>query len=474
MSGPVRLWDLPTGRERASIPNTGDTDRRAFLAPDGSWVLIHCMRMSLTLCDARTGARRGELRPPNETGTGHRYYRSGFRVSQDGRFIAADRVDVEAVGVWDTATGRRVAELVGARSPFAFSADGRTLWAATVAADAEPGTIAKLWEIETGRELLTVAGHRRPLDQISVSPDGRLLATGFAARRFTDKPLEPGQVKLWDTVTAQAIATLDNIDGYGFDFSPDSRLLVERAGSGHGLVWDVTETPPRNRDDLIAITEEASNGKTDLHSYGGPHYAPDGLAWFAMASDGRSIAVAAEPTATPRRFTLPRLLGQDTHFRANVWPPTPVFSLGGRTLAVPLHADLPRLRFNFNRVVDGILSRFRSNGRWSMVQVYDVATGKHLTATPPVAGECFVMGFTSDGNAFWTQRLIDENVPGKDATRIFEEWPIRYLGPPAWLSAVTILAVLLFAAEGWRQRRRKVALSAATTTHYPPLQGGRT
>lgn len=469
MLGPVRLWDLPSGRERVSIPNTGDTDRRAVLGPDGSWLLVHCMRLGLTLWDARTGELRAELRPPNKIGSGNGYV-TVYAVSQDGRFIAADRVDCEAVGVWDTATGRRVAEIVGARSPFALSGDGEKLLAAVVGPNNRPRRTAKLWHLPSGRELLTFPSHRWPVGGVAVSPDGRLLATG--GKYYFD----PGDstpdtvaVRLWEAATGRAVATVPMPTGSGFRFSPDGRLLLG-GFFGHGLIRDVAETPPRNRDDLIAITKDSIDGKSMLSPHYGPHYAAGGMAWFAMAPDGRSLAVATEPSETPRLLSLPRFRGGDSSFRANVWPPTPVFAHGGRVLAVPVQVETPQYRFN-NPVLETLFGRFRSAGRWSMVQAYDVASGEPLAATPPVPEAIHVMGFTPDGESFWTQRVVDDAVPGTDATRVFELWPVRPHGLPGWLPVITVLAAVLLAIDVGRNRRR-VALSVAAAGRYPPIQGG--
>jgi WD40 repeat protein len=332
--GPVRLWDMAAGRERACIPHHGDKEAFCRLGPDGAWLLIHGQGDygDLSLWDPATGRLNAQLRPDGEV----RPCFSAINISPDGRFFAGDRPDGQAVRVWDGATGRQVAECVGARKCFAFTPDGRKLLAATPGTGDYAGTVAKLWNLATGRELFTLPGHVGPIGHVAVSPDGRWLATG-ASSHWIGSTAE--DVKLWDAATGRLVADFHLGDGpypiYGFDFSPDSRLLVAR-GRGRGLVWDVAETPPRNRDELIAVTEESNSGTSALYTGNGPWYAPDGHRWFVIGPKGRCLLVAGEPISPPRPLALPTLSGVDSE--VTYYPGHPVFGPDGRMLAVSVSA----------------------------------------------------------------------------------------------------------------------------------------
>ncbi len=97
----------------------------------------------------------------------------------------------------------------------AFSPDGRLL------ASASYGEI-KLWEVATGREVLTLRGHTDWVRSVAFSPDGRLLASGSYK-----------EIKLWEVATGREVRTLtghtDDVNSVAF--SPDGRLLA--SGSGY-------------------------------------------------------------------------------------------------------------------------------------------------------------------------------------------------------------------------------------------------
>ena len=101
----------------------------------------------------------------------------------------------------------------------AFSPDGRRL--ATVCWDDKE---VKLWDAQTGQEVLTFRGHSRPLWCVAFSPDGGLVASGSGdfGHRVS------GEVKVWDARTGRELYTLGgHIDGViSVAFSPDGRRLA--------------------------------------------------------------------------------------------------------------------------------------------------------------------------------------------------------------------------------------------------------
>ena len=115
----------------------------------------------------------------------------------------------------------------------ALSVDGRML------ATAGQEGVAKLWDVDTGKECAVLRGHQVSVTAVAFSPDGRRLMTGA------------GEVlKLWDLATLQEVLTLKFptlTRGVSFEkvqFSPDGTVLAaigvpigEKKARGH--FWSV-------------------------------------------------------------------------------------------------------------------------------------------------------------------------------------------------------------------------------------------
>jgi eukaryotic-like serine/threonine-protein kinase len=156
----------------------------------------------------------------------------GVAFSPDGRLLAA--VDVsEGLFVWDLAT--RV-EVFALRKPLrfassvAFSPDGRRL--AVASGFSAGGGRVWAWDVATGREVLNVEAHEKQVFNLAFSPDGKRLATASY-----DKT-----AKVWDAETGAELLALPPHAGGGWHrcvaYSPDGKYLAT-GGPWQALkLWD--------------------------------------------------------------------------------------------------------------------------------------------------------------------------------------------------------------------------------------------
>jgi WD40 repeat protein len=112
----------------------------------------------------------------------------------------------------------------------AFSPDGRRL---AVGGDDER---VRVWDVAGGKEVLTLAGHRRPVLCVTFSRDGKRLASAGGDLHMR----APSEIKVWDAATGKDLLTIPDPDGFhALALSPDGKVLAA-ASSGRGPVkiWD--------------------------------------------------------------------------------------------------------------------------------------------------------------------------------------------------------------------------------------------
>ena len=123
-----------------------------------------------------------------------------------------------------------------------MSPDGKTL------ALSDGGDASGLWDIATGNKLATLQASRidRPLDRLAFSPDGKTVAVSEKTRGFMPSGPHTPQPRHWsvrtlDATTGKELHNLgDMFNSVGsLGFSPDGATLIFSDGQLH--IWDTAK-----------------------------------------------------------------------------------------------------------------------------------------------------------------------------------------------------------------------------------------
>jgi WD40 repeat protein len=133
-----------------------------------------------------------------------------------------------SIRVWNAQTGTELMSLSGHNNfvnTLAFSGDGKLL-----ASGSYDSTI-KLWDVATGSELRTLKGHSGSITALNFTPDGKFLVSGS----------DDGSARLWKTQTGELLATMVSLNK-GDDWlvvTPDG-LFDGSPGGWNQILWRFT------------------------------------------------------------------------------------------------------------------------------------------------------------------------------------------------------------------------------------------
>ncbi len=188
-------------------------------SPDGSMLAAGARQGILQLWDVVSGR---ELRNLSVSTPDAGDVRS-IAFSPDGQMLAS--VLGGEVKLWQVSSGRELRTLAkdeGSTSSVAFSPDSKLL--------ATGSKRSVLWDVSSGRELRILYGHADQVQSVAFSPDGELLASGS-----WDKT-----IKLWEVASGRELLTLPHTSQVmSVVFSPDGKLLASGAADGTVRVWGV-------------------------------------------------------------------------------------------------------------------------------------------------------------------------------------------------------------------------------------------
>ncbi len=266
----IRVYDVETGNVLTQIPTENGHTRVRF-SPDGNLLATASMDGLLQLWDLGQiiEGKQPMLAPAKELAKLD-FNLQSVAFFPDGKHVAAGGGPWEDkkfgfAGVWNIATGERVAKMEGmpdAVLGIAVSRDGKQV--ATAGHDGA----TRLWNAETGKSIKVLTRSNWPLEWVDYSPDGKLLATGS----YDDK------ATVWNVETGQRVALLEEAQGdvMSVRFSPDGKTLATGGQDAIIRLWDASNWKVRDR----------------LEMGLGPDQEPNIVTAVASSPNGRLIATA--------------------------------------------------------------------------------------------------------------------------------------------------------------------------------------
>jgi WD40 repeat protein/tRNA A-37 threonylcarbamoyl transferase component Bud32 len=203
--GSVHLWDMAARRPVRAHRLTGSPTPNVLFGPAGQ-ILAAASQSSIQVWDTGTGQEVLSLK-------GHKAGVNGIAFSPAGDLLAASFSD-GSVGLWEYPSGvLRSTFPAHASSCLSVAfADDQSL--VVTGAD---GTVS-LWDPRTGLRKALLEGHGHSVEELDVTPDGRVLASGDLA----------GVMKLWDLKSGRELWASQRRRGHvrGMALAPDGRTLA--------------------------------------------------------------------------------------------------------------------------------------------------------------------------------------------------------------------------------------------------------
>lgn len=255
--GQVVLWDVTTGKRRATLLGHVDGVKSVAFSPNGKLIATAGYLDEIKLWQTESATEIANIQATAIT--------TSIAFSPDGKFLV---VGLEAAGVrpaaepnaelYDVGTRKLVRRFAGHEwgiSAVTFSPSGSLL-----ATSSHDGTV-RLWDVATGRSLATLVDQKLndtvneywqrvarrkieamppSIESVAFSPDGKRIAMAGGMMSARGREYGIGAVTLWDVATQQPQGTLPGCDCsvQQVQFSVDGELLATAGRDGYVRLWD--------------------------------------------------------------------------------------------------------------------------------------------------------------------------------------------------------------------------------------------
>jgi len=227
----ARIWDVVTGKSPfPALRHPGPVYDVQF-SRDGRRLLTSCGDETVRLWELPSGHGERLQIPLRKSG------RFDLRYSSDGRRILAFG-EMGLVRVLEAGSGRLLFAEDQPATPRALNSASINRDGSQVAVAGTTDNCARLWDISTGKEVLSVQ-HGATVTHVEFSPDGKQLLTAS----------DDASARLWNTADGSpaAPALVHQSAVRAAALSPDGRRVVTGSLDGMVCVWDALTGASLNR-----------------------------------------------------------------------------------------------------------------------------------------------------------------------------------------------------------------------------------
>jgi WD40 repeat protein len=177
----ARIWDVESGQELVVLKgHTGEVESAAF-SPDGKRVVTGSWDQTARIWDAQTGKETAVLRDDARS-----FFMYSAAFSPNGKQVVT--ASSQGFRTWDADNGQLIASVLtnSKVSSAAFSPNGMRLVTASY------DKTARIWDTESGAEIVVLKGHRDGVSGAAFSADGTRVLTAS----------EDATARVWDVTWA--------------------------------------------------------------------------------------------------------------------------------------------------------------------------------------------------------------------------------------------------------------------------------